>query len=119
MPMGCRTPVFLLVIQGVTVQVDFHILDISEARGGYSIILGRPWLRKVRVVDYWEKGNMRIGPHSNRVNVKVIPDREREISSSPEDSSDKDYDSSWTSEYTTFDNESETKVDLYALDLLP
>ena len=106
-------------VQGVTVQVDFHILDVSEARGGYPIILGRPWLRKVRAVDYWEKGNMKIGPHTNRVNVKVIPERVREINSSPEDSSDEEYDSSWTSEYTTSDSEGETELDLYALDRLP
>ena len=62
---------------------------------------------------------MKIGPHTNRVNVKVIPERVREISSSPEDSSDEEYDSSWTSEYTTSDSEGETELDLYALDLLP
>ena len=81
-----------VTVQGINVQVDFHILDISEARGGYPIILGRPWLRKVKAVDYWEKKKMRISPHTNRVNVKVIPEQVREISSSPEDSSDEEYD---------------------------
>ena len=108
-----------ITVQGVTVKVDFHILDISEARGGYPIILGRPWLREVKAVDYWEKGNMRIGPHMNRVNVKVIPNCKKSYNNSPEDTSDEEYDSTWTSEVTTSDSESETEVDLYALDLLP
>ena len=108
-----------ITVQGVTMRVDFHILDISEARGGYPIILGRPWLREVKAVDYWEKGNMRIGPHMNRVNVKVIPDYKKTYINSPEDTSDEEYDSTWTSEVTTSDSESETEVDLYALDFLP
>ena len=62
---------------------------------------------------------MKIGPRMNRVNVKVIPNSSKAISSSPEDSCDEGYDSAWTSEYTTSDSESETEVDLYALDLLP
>jgi hypothetical protein len=41
-----------ITVKGVTMKVEFHILDISEARGGYPIILGRPWLREIKVVDY-------------------------------------------------------------------
>ena len=108
-----------ITVQGVTMKVDFHILDISEARGGYPIILGRPWLKEVKTIDYWEKCNMRIAPHMNRVNVKVIPNFKKTDNNSPEDTSDEEYDSTWTSEITTSDSESKREVDLYALNFLP
>jgi hypothetical protein len=45
--------------------------------------------------------------------------RQGGCSSSHENSSDDGYDSSWTCEGSSFDSESDTEVDLYALDLLP
>ena len=44
-----------VTVNGVTVNLDFHVLDVSSARGGYPIILGRAWLRLVRAVNYGEK----------------------------------------------------------------
>jgi hypothetical protein len=84
-----------ITVNGVTVDVDFHVLNISETRGGYPLILGRPWLKAVRAINYWEKCNMQIGPHQHRVSIQVIPDAEEGTKrvSSPEESSDKEYDS--------------------------
>ena len=62
---------------------------------------------------------MKIGPHMNIVNVRVIPNSNKAINNSLEDSCDEGYDSAWTSEFTTSDSESKTELDLYALDLLP
>jgi hypothetical protein len=107
-----------ITIQGVTLRVDFHILDIFEAKGGCPIILGRPWLREVKALDYWEKSNMRIGPDMNRVNVKVIPNYKKSYNNSLKDISDEEYDSTWISEVTIFYNESEREVELYALGFL-
>jgi hypothetical protein len=109
-----------ITVNGVTVDVDFHVLNISETRGGYPLILGRPWLKAVRAVNYWEKGNMRIGPHQHRVSIQVIPDAEEGTKrvSSPEDSSDEEYDS-WTSECTTTESSSDSEADLFALESLP
>jgi hypothetical protein len=82
-------------VNGVKVEIDFHVLDIAESRGGYPLILGRPWLKVVRAVNYWEKGNMKIGPHQHRINIHVIPDAVdcSKANSSPEESTDEEFDS--------------------------
>jgi hypothetical protein len=106
------------------VEADFHILDISEAHGGYPLIMGRPWLKSVRAVNYWEKGNMKIGPHQYRVSIQVIPDATdlNKVFSSPEETSDEDYES-WTFDCSSNDNDSssnsESEADLFALETLP
>jgi hypothetical protein len=112
-----------VTVNGVTVPIDLQILEISEGHGDYSIILGRPWLRKVKAVSYWENGQMKIGPHMNRVKIEVIPQESEESSrcESPENSSDYQTDSSWSSgsasESDTSD--SETEVEVFALEGFP
>jgi hypothetical protein len=51
-----------VMINGVTVKINFQVLDITNQKGGYPIILGRPWLRKVSATNNWKKGTMVIEP---------------------------------------------------------
>jgi hypothetical protein len=83
-----------IIVNGIIVEIDFHILNIVEACGGYPLIMGRPWLKAVRAVNYWERGNMKIGPHQHKVSIQVIPDAAdtNRIFSSPEESSNEEYD---------------------------
>lgn len=77
----------LVIVNGVIVEVDFEVKDISDLSGGYSIILGPPWLRKVKAVNYWEKGCMVIGLVHDRLLLNVQP------TSSEDSTSDVDGDS--------------------------
>ena len=47
----------LITVNGVTVKIDFHVLDITNQKEGYPIILGRPWLRKMSATNNWKKGS--------------------------------------------------------------
>lgn len=60
-----------VTVNEVTVHLDFYVLDIDEGRGGYLIILGPPWLHKVKAVNYWENGQMKIGPKLNHVQLEL------------------------------------------------
>lgn len=108
-------------INGVTVKIDFHVLGVSEARGGYPIILGRPWLKAVRAIHNWKKGNMQIGTHQRKVKIQVSPNPTKSPipSSSEEDTSDHESESPWTSEESCTDTSDESEVELFALDTLP
>lgn len=115
-----------VTVNGVTVKLDFHVLDISSGKGGYPMILGRPWLRQVRAVNYWDKGKMKIGTSLNRVSIRVIPESS---SDSVETNSSEDYSSSeGQSEESSWDSEPEdnssvesdiSEAELYAIDVLP
>jgi hypothetical protein len=113
-----------ITMNGITIEADFHILDISEARGGYPLILGCPWLKSIKAVNYWEKGNMKIGPHQHRVSIQVISNSADlgKVSSPPKETTDEEYDS-WTSNCSSDDGDSssnsDSETDLFALETLP
>jgi hypothetical protein len=110
-----------VTVTGITVDVDFHVLNISETQGGYPLILERLWLKAVRAVNYWERSNMKIGPHQHRVNIQVILDDDDDSNkklSSLEESSDQEYDL-WTSNCTTTESSSDSEANLFALETLP
>jgi hypothetical protein len=111
-------------VNGVSVKLDFQVLDINEGGGGYPIILGRPWLRKVRAVSFWENGQMKIGPRLQRVNIEVIPqDSETsERTDAPENESDFLSETSWssaTSSESDYTSEEESEVEVFGLEALP
>ncbi len=57
----------VIIVMRVFTIVDFHV--VLEENGAYLMILGRPWLTKSHVRNYWGKGYMTIGVHSNRQKV--------------------------------------------------
>jgi hypothetical protein len=102
--------------------VDFQVLGVSEEKWGYPLILGRPWLRQVKVVNYWNKGNMRIGSRPHRISIEVIPNTSEESDKRQDGTSDDDS-SSWTTEDSSTTSSDEEPCDLeaelYAVDTLP
>jgi hypothetical protein len=42
-----KTPI---TVNELTIKTDFHFLNLSETRGGYPIILGRPWLKVAKAI---------------------------------------------------------------------
>jgi len=73
----------LIIVNGVEIKLDIHVLAITDKKDGYPMILGRPWLIGVKAINYWSRGFMRIGEHPHRINVQVIHDKngKRRISS--------------------------------------
>jgi hypothetical protein len=39
-------------VNRILVKIDFQVLGISKEKGGYPLVLGRPWLRQVKAVNY-------------------------------------------------------------------
>ncbi|KAH9299339.1 hypothetical protein KI387_031021 [Taxus chinensis] len=102
---------------GVVCVVDFQVMKNGTV--AYPMFLGRPWLRRVHVRNYWNEGFMTLGRGRERVKINVIPRHHKE---EPVDSSDEtddwtssDYSS--TSKVDTEDEESE--VDVSVMDILP
>jgi hypothetical protein len=62
-PEGVISNVTIIVMKVSTI-VDFYVL--LEEDGAYSTILGRPWLTKSHVRNYWGEGYMTIGVHPNQ-----------------------------------------------------
>ncbi len=56
-----------ITMMKVSTIVDFHV--VLEENGAYSMILGRPWLTKSHVRNYWGEGYMTIGVHPNRQKI--------------------------------------------------
>jgi hypothetical protein len=112
----------LVSLNGVSVKIDFQVLGISKEKSSYPLILGRPWLRQVKAINYWDRDNMRIGPHPYRVNIQVIPpsSEESDHMSKPENTFDKEY-SSWTTDTSTSSDSdtSDSEAEIYAVDMLP
>jgi hypothetical protein len=110
----------LVTVNGVTVEVDFQVIDISDLSGGYPIILGRPWLRKVKAVNYWEKGRMVIGPVHNYVQLNVQPTSSEDSTSDVDGDSETSSTSSWISVNDTIsDYEAEIEAEVYQLSSEP
>jgi hypothetical protein len=65
-PEGVISNVVIIVMKVSTI-VDFHV--VLEEYGAYPMILGRPWLTKSHVRNYWGEGYMTIGVHPNRQKV--------------------------------------------------
>jgi hypothetical protein len=84
--------------------------------------LGRPWLRQVKAVNYWDKGSMRIGSHPHHVSIQFIPSTSDELDYKHMNSSDNNF-SSWTLEVSsTTSSDEETndlEAELYIVDTLP
>jgi hypothetical protein len=57
----------VIIIMKVSTIVDFHVV-LKEDRA-YPMILGRPWLTKSHVRNYWGERYMTIGIHPNRQKV--------------------------------------------------
>jgi hypothetical protein len=53
-----------ITIMRVSTIMDFHV--VLEEDGAYPMILGRPWLTKSHIRNYWGKGYMTIGVHPNQ-----------------------------------------------------
>jgi hypothetical protein len=111
-----------MTINGITVNLDFQVLNIIEGNGGYSIILGRPWLRKVKTMNYWKNRQMKIGPKLNRIHIEVIPQRMGDSTESPKDSLDYFSDMSWTlkNSSTSFKSlDKELEAEVFSLESIP
>ena len=39
---------------GVRISIDFHVIPLKGA--SYSLVLGRPWMQELNVVQDWGKG---------------------------------------------------------------
>ena len=57
-PQGMISNVCINVL-GISTAVDFYL--VLEEDGSYRMILGRPWLTKAHVLNYWGEGYMTIG----------------------------------------------------------
>lgn len=105
-----------VAVNGVTVKIEFQVLDISSTKGGYPIILGRPWLKLVRAINYWNRGKMTIGPRSNRVELSVNSDSPSESGSESETSSSE----SWTGgSSSSSDYDSECEAEVFSMEAFP
>jgi hypothetical protein len=54
----------LIIIMRVSTIVDFHV--VLEEDGAYLMILGKPYLIKSHIRNYWGGGYMTIGVHLNQ-----------------------------------------------------
>ena len=45
---------------GVSISMDFHVIPLKGP--SYSLVLGRPWMQELNVVQDWSKGLMTITP---------------------------------------------------------
>jgi hypothetical protein len=54
----------------VSTIMDFHM--VIEEDGAYPTILGRLWLIKLHVRNYWDIGYMTIGVHHNQQKILFI-----------------------------------------------
>ena len=109
-----------VIINGVIVEVDFQVKNISDLSGGYSIILGRPWLRKVKAVNYCGKGYMVIGLEHDRVQLNVQPTSSEDSTSDIDGGFKTSSTSKWTSvSETSFDYENEIVAEVYELSSEP
>lgn len=109
-----------VIINGVIVEVDFQVKNISDLSGGYSIILGRPWLRKVKAVNYCGKGCMVIGLEHDRVQLNVQPTSSEDSTSDIDGGFKTSSTSKWTSvSETNFDYENEIVAEVYELSSEP
>jgi hypothetical protein len=110
-----------ILMNKFSIETTSHVLGTSKAAGGFHVILGQPWLRKIRAINYWEKGHMKIGPHMNRINIKVISnesDNSHDINSS-KDFDDTNLNSSWSSNWTSSSGDnSALEAEVYALDAI-
>lgn len=70
-----------IIVNRVTIKVDFCVFNISLHNGEYPLILGRPWLWQIKVVKYWEKRKMKIRLAMNKVSIQVIFDASLDLSS--------------------------------------
>jgi len=57
----------VIIIMKVPTIVDFHV--VLKEDGAYPMILGRPWLTKSRVKNYWGERYMTIKVHFNQYKV--------------------------------------------------
>jgi hypothetical protein len=114
-PLGqlCNIP---MTVNGVTVQIDFQVLDITNQKGGYPIILGRPWLRKVSATNNWKKETMVKGPSQHCVELSVS----QTCPSISNERSNFNSDSSWTSNRSCSSySDTEDEAEVYSLEVLP
>ncbi|KAH9324320.1 hypothetical protein KI387_004498, partial [Taxus chinensis] len=76
------------------------------------MLLGRPWLRRVHVRNYWNEGFMTLGHGRERVKINVIPQHPK---AEPVDSSDETDD--WTSSDYSSTSEVDTKDEEIEVDV--
>ncbi len=106
----------VITIMRVSTIVDFHV--VLEEDGAYPMILGRPWLTKLHVKNYWREGYMTIGVHPNRQKVPFTSFVKNSRGTSEyEDESETDQSSSSEGIYT--EDSSEEEIGLYVLETIP
>jgi len=115
-PEGVINSVVITVMRDSTI-VDFHV--VLEEDGAYPMILGRPWLTKSHVRDYWGEGYMTIEVHPNRQKVPFANFvKSSRGMSEYEDESETDQSSNSKGIYMDDSNEEEV-VGLYVLETIP
>ena len=55
----------------ISVAMDFHV--VLEGNGLYPTILGRPWLTKISIQNYWDERFITIGKKPHRQNILFVP----------------------------------------------
>ena len=102
-------------VLGISTVVDFHV--VLEEDGSYLMILGRPWLTKTHVRNYWDEGYMTIGKGPYRQRISFVP-LGGAPASDESDSNSKEADDSESEKIYT-DDSSEDEVGLYAIEAVP
>jgi len=106
----------MITVMTIFTIVDFHV--VLEEDGAYPMILGRLWLTKSHVRNYWGEGYMTIGVHPNRQKVPFASFVKSSGGTSEyEDESETNQSSNSERIYT--DDSSEEEVGLYALETIP
>ncbi len=104
-----------ITMMKVSTIVDFHV--VLEENGAYSMILGRPWLIKSHVRNYWGEGYMTIGVHPNPHKVPFANFVKSSRRTSEYEDESETY-QSFSSEGIYTDDSSEEEVGLYALETI-
>ena len=116
-PQGMISNVCINVL-GISTAVDFHV--VLEEDGSYLMILGRPWLTKAHVRNYWGEGYMTIGkkPYRQRISFVPLGGAPASDESDESDSDSREVDDSESKKIYT-DDSSEDEVGLYAIEAVP
>lgn len=60
-------------IMGITMMVDYEVIDIQYEQHTYPALVGRPWGRRMKASISLEKGRIKINGKGKRVIIPLDP----------------------------------------------